>query len=472
MSTTYSRPALSSMAAGGVPYEGLYQRLSSSMPPTTPLAANPSQIWVISTLEIAVQMNGKTHVVSQLASYALRNQRQSASHGEGYLAPPFVAYPVPITFSPPTTLASLSRMCDSAVHAATLQRDIEQLAYRLGLRDVSIEERPGFVEIKVSPRSPEMVKAFQIKRFGLIGVSDDCLPNIADREGLMGFAFIEAGPQGPGHEIRRASPTHLRSESWIAGKPVQSNLEAVLRDEVMSAQLRATAISVPHEEFYFRDTGLLVSCDLGGYGKAVARAHEMAGLLGSGTDVAESFTFTIASALQEFVARAGTVQVQLAGDGVLLALPDRVGDDLGERVARVLDAWRATISVVEDLDARAGWADFHVGSRIALHYGAWRYGRVAGPISVRAGFDGAAVIDVVRFEQGLADWTRRRDPSPLHAGVLSLELYSLISTGSLPDILDGRADMAVKEFEGVGVIFNMEGSNHDRHDAHVSRSEL
>lgn len=438
------------------------------MPGETQLAAPPSQIWIISTLEICVRVDGRDFLVAQLSSYALRNQRVMAEHREGYWAPPFFAYPAPIQFAPPSTLGSLREHCSEAMHAATIKRDMEQLAYRLGLRDVGLEEREGFIELKVSPRSPDVVKAFDIRRFGLVRLSDDSIPNLADRQGLFGYTYLPATDDLAEQSVTRFSALHQREELWFAGKPIQSNLERVLSDGTMAAQVRAHGFNLDEDEFNSRDRGVVVACDLSGYGKALQVArHTMGGLLGSGDSAAERFSGLVAHLLQDFVSKLGTVQVQVAGDGIIAALPDRVGDSVSSRVDRVLRAWAHVVNAVEAVNRAAGNPEFKVGTRLAVHYGDYRHGRTAGPRSVVPGFDGPGIVEAARLEQGLANarllaGTSREELGYTHVGVVSEIVWDLID-GTLRDSelveVIGREPVVAKEFSAVSIILNLGGGN-------------
>lgn len=455
----------------------LYQRIPVHMPAPTPVTALPSQIWIISTLEITVSVASRNFVLTQLSSYSLRNQRIESSHGEGYWAPPFVAYPVPIRFSPPSTVGSLLKACTDAIKEEVLTRDAEQLAYRLGLRDVTMTPREGFLEIKVSPRSPEMVKAFYIRRFGVTGVSSDCLPNLADRESMMGYLFLELTRDGAQDAVRRKSDVHRRAELWVAGKPLQSNLEAVVGDDRMRAELAHSAIQLSMADFYNRDTGLIVACDLSRFGAALSNARtSMGGFLGTGQDAAEAFTSVVAAALQRFVAVIGTTQVQIAGDGLVAALSDRLGDPLTSRVTNVLKAWAEVVAVVDKLNGLSQRPSFSVGSRFALHYGEYRHGRIAGPASVVPGFDGAAVVEAARFEQGLASWLAAHSNYGDHVGIVSSAVIRELGPDFVVEGLSKAAEsitVTSKEFTGSGaLVFFDETRRNDSHNAGSGRPKL
>lgn len=436
----------------------LYQILGDGVPGSTALIASPAQVWVIATLEISVSCLDGVYLISQLSSYALRNQRLSAEHHEGYLAPPFVAYPAPIQYAPPSTLGSLRELCQAAASDQIVERDMQQLAYRLGLRDVALERRLSFVEIKVSPRSPEHVKAFAFLRYGLTRVSDDSIPNLADREGLLGFVYLPLEGHGIRHGIERFSALHQRNEKWFAGKPVQSNLEHVLTESTMEAQVAASAFSVPIDEFSSRDRGLVIACDLSRYGSALKLARsDMGGYLGTGDDAAESFSQSVSHTLQNFISSLGTMQVQLAGDGIIASLPDRLGDSIGARVERVLSAWAIVVASINVLNTRAP-RGLSVGSRLAIHYGDYRFGRIAGPESVVVGFDGPGIVESARLEAAMAQLVDNNAEDKQHAVVFSDSVPYRPSDETLGKHsmkMLGRHDLSVKEYAATVDVYSL-----------------
>ncbi|MCH5644437.1 hypothetical protein [Gordonia sp. ABSL49_1] len=439
----------------------LFQRLHLDEAGATPLVGTPSQIWVISTLEIPLRSDNDVYLAVQLSSYALKNQPLAPSHQEGYWAPPFVAYPVPISYSAPTKLNSLKKLVAKAVPRATLKRDIEQLAYRLGLRDITLVKQPAFVEIKMSPRSPGIIKSYIVERFTLSDVSEECLNNLSDSEGLFGYSYLPIDRDIEKSDVTEIfSVSHQRTEMWHLGKPIQSNLEHVITDERSRKQLVSNAITLQFDDFLHRETGIILSCDLARSATAVRRAHSLGGYFGDGTEVAWDVMRRITLVLHQFVARLGTTQVQFAGDGLVAAIPDRKSDGKVDQVALILLAWQEALNKIEQIGRDISEGVNLLGSRLAVHYGTYAFGRTAGPHSVAATFDGEVVTEVVRYEQGLRDCDEGSEEEPRHIGLFSDTLNAELPENWLStqqSVMNSRViSVRSKEFEGGGVFFQFQ----------------
>lgn len=416
--------------------------------PNRRLATPPAQVWVISTLEITVHQDpGRPHLLLTFPSYPLGT---GAAHDEGYWATPFVAYPVPLGYSPPTTVESLRRKIDDTMAGKDPEADINQLAYLLGLRDTAVSRLGEFIEVKMSPRTPELVKAFKIVRFGLSTVDDACLRNIADPDLRRGYVFLPLDPAGE-YLHERHSEAHRRDEQWFLGKPLMSNIQRVLATPGLRETLASASIPLPRELFARTERGLLVAVDLAGYGTALKYAREQMHSFGSDANsIQAAFRKSIGAHFDRMLGQLGGMQVQTVGDGFVAAFPVRVFGDVGRLVADLLARWRQFVGGIGRLNLEIREEGLRVGSRMALHFGEYEYGRIGGVASFVPAFDGAAVIEVSRLEQGLAGAMRGADPTlhpKRHYVAVSRALRDRLPDGwSAQQDRIGVLDLAAKEF--------------------------
>lgn len=376
-----------------------YEIIDSGTPDRR-LETPPAQVWVICTLEITVhQAPAHPHLLVTYPSYPLGT---GPAHDEGYWATPFLAYPVNVGYSPPTTIRSLRRHIDNTVATLDPDGDIDQLADLLGLRDITVDRLGEFIEVKMSPRSPDLVKAFKIIRYGLSAVDDACLRNIADPDLRRGYAFL---PLDPGSDFlhERYSQAHRRHEQWFLGKPLMSHIQHVLATPGLRATLASSSISLSRELFARTESGLLVAVDLAGYGTALKYAREQMHSFGSDAkSIQAAFRKSIGTYFDRMLGQLGAMQVQTAGDGFVAAFPARVFGDLDGLVADLLAQWRLFIGGIAVLNKEIREEGLRVGSRMALHFGEYEYGRIGGVNSYVPAFDGASIVEVARLEQGLA----------------------------------------------------------------------
>ncbi|MFC4048547.1 hypothetical protein ACFOY4_02525 [Actinomadura syzygii] len=423
-----------------------------------------------------MRQGGRAYLLLTFPSYPLKTGNHSPPHDEGYWSPPFVAYPVPMMFSPPTTVGSLQKLAAARIDEDALKADLSHLAYQMGLRDTELEFRGSFFELKRSPRSPELVKAYKIVRYGLTGVDAACLRNLADPDMRRGYVYL---PLDDYQEMTRPmhSALHKRAERWFLGKPLMSDVEHIVSDRRSRGAMAATAIDMETGMFSRRESGILCAVDLAGYGGALKYARENMHSFGETTDIIqETFRKSVTMRFDRMLARLGTTQVQTAGDGFVAAFPRRSFEDVADVVDELLEEWRAVVRGVDELNKAIKHPDYRVGSRVALHFGDYEYGRISGVGSFAAAFDGAAIIEVCRLEQALAIAMREGavtvgaaegegEGEALAARqnnvILSPEIHGLLGSEWRPRDAGyarrGELELAAKEFTGHGHVWRVEG---------------
>jgi hypothetical protein len=433
-----------------------YQVVTRLTPDDTPLAVVPSSIWVISTLEIAIEQGGRTVTLLTYPSYPLLAQRVTDDHDEGYWAPPFMAYPVPILYSPPALVGSVRRIVNEALKHIDITQDLQQLCYQMGLRDVDLEEREPFLELKVSPRSPELLKAYWILRHGLRSADAACLRNLADSEVRRGYVY---GPTdlSSRHYSTRPSDTHGRHEVWLLGKPLQSNVEHVLRNEETRLALESARLRLDAEMFTRSESGLVCVVDLSGYGRALKYAHtQMRSFTETSERVQTGLRIAVSEYLQDMLAALGATQAQIAGDGLVAAFPDRVFKDRNATIRKILAEWSRVTAAIDNLNASIAKPEFRMGSRMALHAGDYSYGRTGGVGSFLPAFDGQSVVDAVRLEQGLASSDLAKDVRHRLAVSTALSAFRPVIR-SAGWVHRGTTNLSAKEHVGRAAIYSGDG---------------
>lgn len=438
---------------------------------SAPLSVPPVQVWIISSLEISIRQDGATHLLLTFPSYPLSAQRSKVTHDEGYWSIPFVAYPVPIAYSPPTTVGSLRKLAASRASEDLLLTDLSHLAYQMGLQDTNFEYRGEFFELKNSPRSPELTKAFKIVRYGLSSVSETSIRNLADPDLHRGYVYL---PVEEFETFTRPvySEAHKRVERWYLGKPLMSDIEYVLSNRQARGHLIMSSIPVGRTMFSRCDSGILCAVDLAGYGAALKYARQNMRSFSEGSETIQAnFRKSIAAHFELMLAKLGVMQAQTAGDGFIATFPERVFLDIKKTIIEILREWLKVLEKVEKLNNSIDDPGFKVGSRMALHFGQYEYGRIGGVRSFAAAFDGTAIIDVARLEQGMAAATRSGAQAagmPSSASlsrqsnyvILSKELSRLLGDGWNPQIegirFVGELTLTSKEFKESGDVWEVD----------------
>jgi hypothetical protein len=396
--------------------------LLDRFPDRQQLSSVPTQLWLILSLEICISDSFGCYLLLTYPSYGI-----ASPTSEGHWAPPFLGYPVETGYDVAETVGAVRRHFEHAEQYIDLQNAVHQLAYLLGLSSAEIERVGNFTELKSSPRVPEQTKCYKIIRFRLRSVSARNFRNLADPECRKGYVFI---PLDAVAENRLKLHKKCPGELFYLGKPIMSNVKVVLGDESERRSMAASAIALDTALFYGEHQGLLISADLSGYGNACQYAtSQMHSFNQSGSEIAASFRGSIASVFYEFLCAVGILQVHMAGDGFLAAIPEPNCDgNRASSITCILDAYAVVLSRVSELNERIVDPKMKVGSRLAIHCGRYRFGRIALARSFTADFDGAAIIEVARLEQGLAAATKgRADIDPEFSAIVGAKHTIAIS---------------------------------------------
>lgn len=383
----------------------VYQLLDS-LPDDTALPSVPTQLWLLITLEIVISDDYGEYLLLTHPSYSFT----TASNGNsGIWTPPFVGIPVPIGYSAPETVGSFRRAFSEIEKCINFDDEVNRLAYVLGLPSPRFFRGESFSEIKYSPRSCDSVKGYRVIRYHLESIGPRGRLNLADPECCKGYVFLPLRELNSVLSKRHSAP-HRRDQTYYLGKPLASNLEVILNSEDNVKRLQARAISLERTEFFREERGLLIAVDLAGYGTVCKYAQEkMHSFEKLGPEIAGEFRETVARYFYRMLAATGVYQVHMAGDGFICALsetnfPEKGG--LWNAVVTFFDQYEVLLQQVATLNSFIPEVQNRVGSRIALHFGQYRYGRIAQALSFGADFDGASIIEVARLEAALREHSK------------------------------------------------------------------
>lgn len=392
----------------------MYELYNTEDPDSLSLPCAVTSFFRLATLEIVVKdISGIASLVLILGSYAL-DDTLLQEHGEGYWAPPNVAYHINLNgFTSPSTLGSLRKKFNT-VSKNRRMNDVQQLAYSLGLRDTYISYAGSFIEIKKSPRTPENIRAFYIDRYVLDAVDNNSLRNIADPEVRHGLVFAPLDSNSPYYKKRKSS-SHDIDEIWFLGKPLQTNVKYLLENKSITTRLINSAKNIEFENFSISESGTICVIDVAGYGAALQHTqNSMISFKQTESEIMQDFRFFISKRLIDFVSELGTTQIQMAGDGLICAFPSRIFNDGNLLIKSIINKWEKTIAELEKINLSIKNDSKKVGSRIVLLNGFYRYGRINGMMDFSPAFDGQSIIEAIRLEQGLSTWTKEREIHKKH----------------------------------------------------------
>jgi hypothetical protein len=285
--------------------------------------------------------------------------------------------------------------------------EARRLQAMLGVTGGELSKVGEFVEIKPSYHNPGMNKAYKIVRvrWSNKNQSAGALRNLTDPLCLRGFAYLPISRKTL-RDYNLTRDLEIRRPLFILGKPLVSNLKHVLCNGHFQGSLREPYVDVTDEHLVLKEEGLLAQADMAGFGEACMYIAKRSTPVRTGERQAEEYRRTLVQSFSDILARAGINQARLTGDGFLCGLPKRADNKgkLPRIIGRLLDAYSAHLEKIEEMTRFLPVKErrrYSVGSRLALHYGRYDYGRVAGLIPLVADFDGSEIVAVSRAESAL-----------------------------------------------------------------------
>ncbi len=438
------------------------------------LDRRPERLRVVVTLEFPVKDSEGTYLLVMHPNYtvadAVENGNGLALPPEpGEWTPPYISYdPDGSRFSrfPKETGKLFSRF--DVVDDETIERDLHRYAERLGLGFAEFEPLDDFYEFRRSFSSPGSFRGYHIRRF-LFQVEEDDMDNVADQEMRKGFAFLPIDERF--HDLKsRQCARHHRPEKLFMGMPVVSNLRTVLEDQGPRETLCSMAVEIGAPSFATSYEGFVFAGDLAGYGKFCQFLTEHTGDLNTpGEAGAQEFRDLAIRQFTKLFHSSDMRHVHTAGDGFICALPASELPSAGE--AQLRQALSAYLEMTKRLDEinelAARLAEQRgiesppprLGSRLAIHHGSYRFGKMSLLASLLPTLDGASVIEAARIEAGLRNWIYGNEEADRHWLAVSGEAVTALDALDVSDLTDygpfeskHGVDVAEKEFAGaIGV---------------------
>jgi hypothetical protein len=341
-----------------------------------------------------------------------------------------------------------------------------------GITDIQSIE--SFYELKRSWSQPQVTKLYKIMRYRAeLGNCE--ASTFADPDSRKGIAFIPIDDRYERIIRKRDCPVHQREETLYLSTPLESNVSAILNEKDQRGELCAHALPLDRGVFYREYHGLLLCGDIAGYGLASEYAEDHMSDLAD-NDHGAVLRDSASVAFTDLFIEAGVAQVHTAGDGFVCAIPLATGSkkptqtQIKEALRHFIEAY---ITYIERLDKLNQALEKHfrsnptgtsseptMGSRLVIHVGGYRYGKMSQAASLLTGFDGREIVAVTRLEQALRDYThekaaikRHKLKGTKHFLAASEEVMKAAKTLPLEEI--GRFTAESKEFAKTAVLLRL-----------------
>lgn len=385
----------------------------------------PKEVILLATLEIVVDDGRGTHMLVVAPRYeAIEAVPGHPSHETAQWTPPYVSTSVSRNRTHVWRSVRIIREAiEQELELWNPELQLERLVrtWSAGIGDLTY--KGAFTEYKHSWGSPTVRNIYHVVRYGARTQDADLLA-LADPECRKGFYYLPLDDEPFGAVVsHRECVPHARDESMFLGRPLATNLAHLVRSPESRRTLRASPQHIPIGDFQQSYRGVLFCGDVASYGAACRYIdHHMASAASDAPDRAMVLRESVTAAFMSLFQEAGIHHVHTAGDGFITAIPAADDDLTDEALGRFFMAYARYIDVVNTFARRIadhaqanGHADGswpRVGTRLAVHRAGYRYGKIAGAASLISGFDGAGVIDVARFEQGLSTYAKARAHDP------------------------------------------------------------
>lgn len=437
----------------------------------------PSFLVLVAVLEFAVRDDYGDYLLVINPHYEeieVPKKNRARKVEDGFWTVPYVTKTLPAASGGFRHLAATSSAVDKAVDEWNPKELLMASASTLSFGECEIKFVSAFCEFKHSWTQPNVMKLYHIMRYSLL-LHSPAPRNIADGASRKGYSFLPIDERYRTVTKKRPKcPVHLHPETSYLSVPLATNLATVLNNDDHRREIRSRAMTLEREHFSRDFTGLLFCGDIAGYGAASSYAEDKikdftADNLGAVLRDSATIAFT------DLFLEAGIDQVHTAGDGFICALPldsvseKRAAIEARAALKRFAAGYTSYLRRLDELSDRiiTHYGSNHdgdldgaplLGSRLAIHYGGYRYGKISQAASLVTSFDGNEIVAVSRLEQGLRSITKDdtlatqyKINGTRHTAAASLQLVKLLRPDNviLPDLFQKgqTSEAASKEFE-------------------------
>jgi len=274
---------------------------------------------------------------------------------------------------------------------------------------------------------------------------------------------------------KRYSRKHQRVESLFLSKPIISNVEYIVKNHL--DKMKGNALTISSDDFVLSEEGIVICMDIAGYGTACKYATDnMHTFNENGEQSATFFRTSVAFYFYSSLSAIGISQVHVAGDGFIAGMPKRhfPNQKIEMAIKLIIKAYKNIVDKIEEMNSYIKDEDSQMGSRLSIHYGDYKYGRIAQSRSMAADFDGASIIEASRMESGLREFTKgpistaeatqedikkAREYSKKHMIISSTKTENLVGQlSALEEDLKniGEIDLNIKEFDAKARVYKFE----------------
>lgn len=374
------------------------------------LGLSPSDFWLLLNFTIVLRHRHKHYLVLEYPSYPLCAWKAKEIR-ECIWSTPYSAFKVQTGPYKYTVVSHIKELFAKFLEEKkeTIGKRIEYKLYHMGISGHTQKVLNDVLELKRSPREPDKWKCFFVKRYVISELDNLGKYNVVDPECLKAYRYLCLEDADVAVDVPDTSRPYLR---LFRGKPLSTNVGYFfLKNEVNI--LKDGTTEIENLDFYYNESGLLLSFDLMSFGKFHKTVKkEFKTLVKTGSEIAQGFIIQLDSIFRRHLDANGFYQVRLEGDGFVACSPTRHhvyggsgknGVDI--QVEKTLKLIKTILRVINEAIVTS---NVIFGCRCALIYDKYVYGKIGGFYSDKADFAGESLITVTRMQSGLGDWQKKK----------------------------------------------------------------
>ncbi len=376
------------------------------------LSANPAKGWIVHSLEIVVSYKSNNYLLLTHPQYSVYDEVSDGPPKQvlGFWACPYFALAVSMpSYHSINTVGQARRFMSDAYDKVRRERLYEDLlgnfVFHNSLR--SFEYLPELLEFKISPRNKKSHRLYKIIRMAPNDWDEESIYDLTDPHFLKGNYFM--GIDEIEHDANADADIRFH------GRPLMPNIVHVLKNRrSLCPPQTVKPIATEESHWVERCEGMLVSIDLRGFEGLMGSLRRYSfNPQGAPDRTIDDARGMIVSLFCELSRKVGTGQLFTAGDGCILGFPSSEADAIEEAYQYLEDV----LDHIMTSGRHEVFTNYPLHFRVSVLKGSYRFGRIAGPLSLEASFDGEDMTRLARLDEGHRAVIEGTDTGILSLGV-------------------------------------------------------
>lgn len=408
-------------------------KILEHMPEENELDIVPSEYWILNCFFFVLREGSNTYLPLTCPIYKIT---KSGNIEGGLWTPPYVARKIEGTIKRLTTPKSIKKMMAQYEHdnIDKINDDISYMFYYLGVQNYELTKLSEFTEYKTSYSEPTKIKCYHIINHLVTDMDKASIVNIVDPECMRNLHFIDLNSNI--NNLPKRSNEKFPSYN---GKVLSSNLYKVLEEQRCKLTDNKTC-NIVEETFLWNEfEGILFSYDINSSGKIRNKIeNDYVSLYQNGYEISEDFISNILIIFTQVLAENGIYQYRLEGDGFIAAIPKNDFElfNIKENYIDITAILKIFKKCDEEIEKLLSCSENVFSSKVAIHYGKYKYGKIGGIEARSTTFSGKELFVLSRLRDGIAKWNNKNKKNISSLGVLENSSVFLLNENNFVNLFE------------------------------------